>query len=195
MLEYNYYRQHDLVDVISKLGFCFSHSGRQVHSQRCSIQWVSLSKDVTRSVLEYQADNVDHWDKWQYSLLPSSALGRFHDLGWTWTLSSLSQHSDPKPGQSEVRSQQIELFEQNIFTDNLHIMGTVSFHLPHLPPMWSGYLKLLHDSLPHPGISSDILLSMIDLTPSNSTGVQSTLEWIIEHASLYNTTPVITFDQ
>ena len=69
MLEYKYYRQHDLVDMISRLGFCSSHSGRQVQSQRCSIKGINLSKDVSRSFLEYQADNVDQWDKWQYSLL------------------------------------------------------------------------------------------------------------------------------
>ena len=59
----------------------------------------------------------------------------------------------PKSGQSEVRSQQVELFEQNICTFNLDIMGTVSFHLPHSPPQWSGYM-MLHDSLPHLGIPS-----------------------------------------
>ena len=36
---------------------------------------------------------------------------------------------------------------------------------------------------------------MIDLTPSDPTCVRSTLEYDVDHASRYNTTPVITFDQ
>ena len=36
---------------------------------------------------------------------------------------------------------------------------------------------------------------MIDLTPSDATCVRFTLEYIVDHASRYNTTPVITFYQ
>ena len=52
-----------------------------------------------------------------------------------------------------------------------------------------------HHNLPHPGKSSDIFLPMIDLTPSDPTCVRSTLEYIVNHASRYNTATVITFDR
>ena len=97
----------------------------------------------------------------------------------------------PKSKQSEVRSQQVELFEQNICTFNLDMMGPVSFHLPHSPPMLSGYMKMLHDSLPHFGMSSaydrpDTILSHLCML---HIGVN---RW---PASLYNTTLGITFNQ
>ena len=74
-------------------------------------------------------------------------------------------------------------------------MWTVAFHLPQPTHMWSGYMQMLHHNLPHPGKSSDIFFPMIDLTPSDATCVRFTLEYIADHASRYNTTPVITFDQ
>ena len=37
MLEHEYYRQHELVDMVTKLGFYSPHSGIQVQSQQCSI--------------------------------------------------------------------------------------------------------------------------------------------------------------
>ena len=82
-----------------------------------------------------------------------------------------------------------------MFNDNLDIMWTVAFHLPQPTPMWAGYMQMLHNNLTHPGKDSAIFLPMIDLTPSDPTCVRSTLEYIVDHASRYNTTAVITFDQ
>ena len=47
----------------------------------------------------------------------------------------------------------------------------------------------------HPGQSSVLFLPMIDLDPGNMSCVHSTLKFICEHATRYNVTPIITFDQ
>ena len=87
------------------------------------------------------------------------------------------------------------MFQRDIQNDNLDVMWTVAFHLPKPQPMWSGFMQMLHHNIAHPGKSSDIFLPMIDLTPSDPTCVRSTLEYVVDHARSYNTTPVITFDQ
>ncbi|KAG1678943.1 hypothetical protein GQR58_013119 [Nymphon striatum] len=54
----------------------------------------------------------------------------------------------------------------------------------------SSFLKLYHH-----GQSSVLFLPMIDMDPGNMSCVQSTLQFICQHASRYKVTPVITFDQ
>ena len=56
-------------------------------------------------------------------------------------------------------------------------------------------MQMLHHKLPHPGMSPDIFIPMIDLTPSDPTCVRSTSDYIVAHARRYNTTPVIFFDR
>ena len=209
------YGHRDLVDMISKLGFCSSYSeANKYRANAAAFQGVDLPEDVTSSFLQYQADNVDH------ACRTLDGHGSVHVMGQMATFTPAIQctrqiprlkvdmevvkrlakvnivaQNDPKSVQSEIKYQQVELFEQNILNNNLDIMWTVSFHLSQSPPMWSGYMQMLHNKLPHQGKSSDIFLPLIDLTPSDPTCVRSTLEYIVDHASRYNTTPVITFDQ
>ncbi len=77
----------------------------------------------------------------------------------------------------------------------LDILWQVSFHFPLPRPMWSGCMQMLHSQMPHAGVSSDIFLPIIDLTPTDPTCVRSTLEFMIGHAKRHKVTPVVTFDQ
>ena len=54
---------------------------------------------------------------------------------------------------------------------------------------------MIHSRMQHPGVSSDIFLPIIDLTPTDPTCVRSTLEYMGDHASRHGVTPVVTFDQ
>ena len=54
---------------------------------------------------------------------------------------------------------------------------------------------MIHSRMQHPGVSSDIFLPIIDLTPTDPTCVRSTLEYMRDHASRHGVTPVVTFDQ
>ena len=141
------------------------------------------------------------WDRSHHLLQQSKSPDKFHDSRWTWRFLSVwliliwwIRKKPVKSVQSEIRYRSVELFQRDMFNDNLDIMLTVAFHLPQPTPMWSGYMQMLHHNLPHPGKSSDIFLPMIELTPSDPTCVRSTLEYIVNLASRYNTTPVITFD-
>ena len=47
--------------MVSKLGFCSSYSEANKYRANASVvQGIDLPEEVTRSFLQYQADNVDH---------------------------------------------------------------------------------------------------------------------------------------
>ena len=47
----------------------------------------------------------------------------------------------------------------------------------------------------HPGKSSVMFLSMIDISPSDTTCIYSMLKHVQEHLQRHDVTPIITFDQ
>lgn len=209
------YGHRDLVDMINKLGFCSSYTeANKYRSNAAVVQGDNLPEQVAHSFLQYQADNVDHASR------TLDGHGSIHVMGQMATLTpaiqstrriprlkvdmevikqlakvNLVEQRDPKAVLSKIMYANIEMFQRDIQNDNLDVMWTVAFHLLKPKPMWSGYMQMLHCNIPHPGKSSDIFLPMIDLTPSDPTCVRSTLEYVVDHASKYNTTPVITFDQ
>ena len=69
------------------------------------------------------------------------------------------------------------------------------YHGTFLQPSWSGQMQMLHINTSNPGRSSEYFLPMLDLKPTDSVCIRSTLEYLIEQARKYNTSAVITFDQ
>ena len=47
----------------------------------------------------------------------------------------------------------------------------------------------------HPGMSSVMFLPMIDMNPSDTDCIFSTLLYVSSHAKQYGVTPILTFDQ
>ncbi|KAG1650842.1 hypothetical protein GQR58_027696 [Nymphon striatum] len=79
-------------------------------------------------------------------------------------------------------------------TANLDELWKVLLFVRSPRPAWSGLMQMVHTG-DHPGQSSVLFLPMIDMDPGNMSCVQSTLQFICQHASRYKVTPVITFDQ
>lgn len=209
------YGQRDLVDMINQLGFCSSYTeANKYRSNAAVVQDVDLPEQVACSFLQYQADNVDHASR------TLDGHGSIHVMGQMATFTpaiqstrriprlrvdmevikqlakvNLVEQRDPKTVLSKIMYTNVEVFQRDIQNDNLDVMWTVAFHLQKPQPMRSGYMQMLHRNIPHPGKSSDIFLPMIDLTPSDPTCERSTLEYVVDNASWYSTTPVITFDQ
>ena len=102
---------------------------------------------------------------------------------------------NPKDIQANIvytRLGEVDLAEQHT---RLDMLWCVSLHFPKLRPQWSGCMQMIHSRMHHPGVSSDIFLPIIDLTPTDPTCVRSTLEYMCDHASRHGVTPVVTFDQ
>ena len=172
-----------LVDMISKHDFCSSYAeANKYRTNAAAVQRVDLPEEVTRSFLQYQADNVDHASR------TLDGHGSVHVMGQIATFTpainntrqiprlkvdmevvkhlakvNLVEQKDPKSVQSEILYKRVEVFQHDMYNDNLDIMWEVSFHLPQPKPMWSGYMQMLHHNMPHPGRTSDIFLPTIDL--------------------------------
>ena len=172
-----------LVDMISKHDFCSSYAeANKYRTNAAAVQRVDLPEEVTRSFLQYQADNVDHASR------TLDGHGSVHVMGQIATFTpainntrqiprlkvdmevvkhlakvNLVEQKDPKSVQSEILYKRVEVFQHDMYNDNLDIMWAVSFHLPQPKPMWSGYMQMLHHNMPHPGRTSDIFLPTIDL--------------------------------
>ena len=56
-------------------------------------------------------------------------------------------------------------------------------------------MQMIHNNCDHPGQASVVFLPMIDMDPNDINCINSTLYFISDHASRYNVTPVLTFDQ
>ena len=209
------YGHRDLVDMINRLGFCSSYAeANKYRSNASAVQGVDLPEEVSQTFVQYQADNVDHASR------TLDGHGSIHVMGQIATFTpgiktirniprlkvdmevvkrlakvNLVEQKDPKTELSKIVYEKVQPFQHDMLNDNLDLMWSVAFNLAELPPMWSGYMQMLHHRLQHPGQSSDIFLPMVDFTPSDPTSVQSTLEYLVDHASRYQSTAVITFDQ
>lgn len=209
------YGHRDLVDMISKFGFCSSYTEAQKYRQNAAqAQGVDIIHDIGDAFGQYQADNVDHASR---TLDGNDAV---HVMGMmaTFTPAIKVQRKIPRanvnmsdvkkighvkiipqknPKGVEVKLMYTKLQEMRRDQKNskLDIIWRVSVNFPKPRPMWSGYMQLLHSHMPYVGKSSEIFLPLIDLTPSDPTCVRSTLEYIADHASRHGITPIITFDQ
>ena len=55
------YGHCELMDMLNKLYNCSSYSGANKYRANATfVQWIDLLEEVTRSFLQYQADNIDH---------------------------------------------------------------------------------------------------------------------------------------
>ena len=63
-------------------------------------------------------------------------------------------------------------------------------------PSWSGFMQMFNkQETTYPGKSSVTFLPMIDMSPSDMSCINSTLQFVCEQSSRYGVTPVLTFDQ
>jgi hypothetical protein len=79
-------------------------------------------------------------------------------------------------------------------TSNIDDLWKLSLSVRSPRLAWSGVMQMVHKG-DYPGESFVLFLPMIDMDPGNMTCVQSTLQFICQHASRYEVTPIITFDQ
>ena len=79
-------------------------------------------------------------------------------------------------------------------TSNLDQLWKISQPLRSTRPAWSGMMQSVQLEN-HPGRSSVLFLPMINMNPSDSTCIYSTLKFVCAQAKKYKFTPIITFDQ
>ena len=86
-----------------------------------------------------------------------------------------------------------DLNAQNCY-ENLDVLWKTSIMFGSPRPAWSGMMQFVHQGN-HPGKASVMFLPIIDMNPSDSTCIYSTLMFVSEHAQRHGVTPILTFDQ
>ncbi|XP_065915240.1 uncharacterized protein [Dysidea avara] len=95
---------------------------------------------------------------------------------------------------TKIKYEQLNSFIAKDPTSYFDLLWKTSIMFGSPRPAWSGMMQLVHHGN-HPGKSSVMFLPMIDINPSDTTCVYSTLKYIQEHSRRHNVTPIITFDQ
>ena len=83
-------REHKFVDMVSNLDFCSSYS--ETNKYRATVvQGIDIPEELTKSFLQYKADNIDHASRTLDGYGSVHVMGqittftpvKFHDSRWT----------------------------------------------------------------------------------------------------------------
>ena len=203
-----------LVDTLHKHGFCCSY-GEVINFERSAA--VNEGTDIPNlkqgAFVQYVADNVDH------NIRTLDGHNTFHGMGMiaavtpgtsrtgriprvTVTAEDVAavgkvniEHfiSESNDSQS-LQYQKLERYGNEDPTRNAEVLWRISMTLRSPRPSWNGMMQMIHKG-EHPGLSSVTFLPIIDLNPSDTTCVYSTLRYISSHARRHNVVPIVTFDQ
>ena len=210
---YHHFASQFLIDTLHHLGFCCSYEEVHRFERNAAKFYGANIPDLSTQFVQYAADNVDH------NIRTLDGLGTFHGMGMIATITPgiTSRKTIPRlkatsldvaaVGRVDVRYsreerhnftaityQKLQSLQVQNSCENLDVLWK-SFILFGSPrPAWSGMMQFVHKG-DHPGKSSVMFLPMIDLNPSDSTCIFSTLKYVSQHAQRHNVTPVITFDQ
>ena len=103
-------------------------------------------------------------------------------------------HKEESCGMSSVTYQKLlDLKAQDCY-ENLDVLWKTSVMFGAPRPAWSGMMQFVHQGH-HPGKASIMFLPIIDMNPSDSTCIYSTLMFVSDHARRHGVTPILTFNQ
>ncbi len=183
----------------------FEHNAAQSHGTGIP--------NLSTEFVQYGADNVDH------NIRTLDGHGTFHGMGMivavtpeTSSKQSIPRakvtsldvaavgrvqihfHKEESRVMSAVIYQKLLHFKAQNCYENIDILWKTSIIFGSPRPAWSGMMQFVHQG-DHPGKASVMFLPIIDMNPSDSTCIYSTLMFISEHAQRHGVTPIVTFDQ
>ena len=190
------------------MGFCCSyHEVLKFSKSAAKEQGTDLTCYEDGKCVQYVADNVDH------NIRTLDGLGTFHGMGVIAAITPGSKKSMliPKtnvsyddlttlgrinlkyyhPPEVTKNSLVFELLPSMIANDSTEILDflwKVSLPVCYPRPGWSGMMQMIHKGS-HPGKAAVIFLPLIDLPPSDSTCIYSTMMFVSKQAQFYNFTP------
>ena len=163
--------------------------------------------------VQYAADNVDH------NIRTLDGNNTFHGMGMIATvtpgvrsnnriprmkvslrdLASVGRvpirfHKEESIGMTAIMYEKLYKLKAHDPTANLDILWKTLILFRSSRPSWSGIMQFVQKG-DHPGMSSVMFLSMINVNPSDATCIYSTLKFLAEHAKRHNASTVVTFDQ
>ena len=75
------------------------------------------------------------------------------------------------------------------------LLWDISFSMKSPRPAWSGLMQMINKTGNHPGKSSMVFLSMLDIEPGDIACIYSTMMYVGEHAARNNVTHILNFNQ
>lgn len=203
-----------LVDTLHRHGFCCSYA-EVIKFERSAA--VSEGTDIPNlekgTFVQYVADNVDH------NIRTLDGHNTFHGMGMIAVVTpgtsrtgqiprvsvtaedvaavgkvNIEQFISKSDGSQSMQYQKLKRFGTEDPTSNADVLWRISMSLRTPRPSWNGMMQMIHKGA-HPGPSSVMFLPIIDLNPSDTTCVYSTLCYISSHAKRHNVVPIVTFDQ
>lgn len=204
-----------LIDTLYSLGFCSSYKEVLTYEMNAAVSENNVAFQVDGHFTQYIADNLDH------NTATLDGCNTFHGMGMIATVTPtigktdrIRRRTDVKP-EEIVKRAKVDIqyynrqacdgllklkFEhlENVFvedvTSKVDLLWKACWLLQPDRPSWSGFMQAIHKGR-YPGQSSIIFMPMIDMNPSDTTCIFSTLHFISAQAKRSNTTPVLTFDQ
>lgn len=202
-----------LIDSLNKHGFCCSYSEVIKFERNATVAQRTDIPGFSGHFVQYIiADNVDH------NIRTIDGMNTFHGMGMIATTTPATANNRCVPritvsaedisavgtinilpfmpttnGMQSLSYSEIHDFQEED-SSILDELWKISLSVRSPRPGWSGMMQMVYKGN-HPGESSILFLPMIDMDPGNMSCVYSTLHFISQHASRYQVTPVITFDQ
>ena len=203
-----------LIDSLCKHRFCCSYSEVTKFVRNAAVnQGTDIPGFTPGHFGQYVADNVDH------NVRTIDGMDTFHGMGMIAVTTPSTESTQRVPrvnvvaediasigtvnitpfmptcdGMQSLCYEELHNIQKDDPTSRLDALWRLSLSVRSSIPAWSGMMQMVHTG-DHPGQSSVLFLPMIDLYPGNMSCVHSTLKFICEHATRYNVTPIITFDQ
>ena len=210
---YHHFSSRFLIDSLHHHGFCCSYQEVQWFEHNAAQSHGTAIPNLSTEFVQYGADNVDH------NIRTLDGHGTFHGMGMIVAVTpetssgqsiprtkvtsldvaavgrvQIRFHKEERNGMSAVTYQKLfHLKAQNCY-ENLDVLWKTSIIFGSPRPAWSGMMQFVHQG-DHPGKASVMFLPIIDMNPSDSTCIYSTLMFVSEHAQRHGVTPILTFDQ
>ena len=210
---YHHFSSRFLIDSLHHHGFCCSYQEVQRFEHNAAQSHGTDIPNLSTEFVQYGADNVDH------NIRTLDGHGTFHGMGMIVAVTpetssgqsiprakitsldvaavgrvQIHFHKEESHGMSAVTYQKLlYLKAQNCYA-NLDVLWKTSIIFGSPRPAWSGMMPFVHQG-DHPGKASVMFLPIIDMNPSDSTCIYSTLMFVSEHAQRHGATPILTFDQ
>ena len=169
--------------------------------------------NLTTEFVQYAADNVDH------NICTLDGHDTFHGMGMIAAITpgtrsgqaisrakvtsldvpmvgrvQIRHHKEERRGMTAVTYQKLVNLKAQNSCENLDVLWKTSIMFGSPRPAWSGMMQFVNQG-DHPGKAGIMFMPMIDMNPSDSTCIYSTLMFVSEHARRHEVTPIITFDQ
>lgn len=208
------YASRFLIDTLHQHGFCSSYNEVRLFRQNAAVDQGTDIPGYAYQFTQYGADNADH------NTRTLDGNDTFHGMGMiavvtpgTESFKSVPRRkvkpgeilaagqieimplTEPRLGRLDIKYENIVVKKVHDPTANLDILWKSSLLFGTTRPSWSGMAQVVHEGS-HKGQSSVVFLPMIDMNPSDEICINSTLQFLTQHAKRHDlSTPIVTFDQ